>query len=355
MRKGAPTKVLFLRDFCTRSHGSSCKKCVEACPKSAIAFGNNNAAIDSHACTSCGICMGVCDAFSLPTCNLEGLLAKARQIALADYQVILTCTYVLPSGFEPADNVIALPCIACLPTELFSALLAQGIDISVAVSFDACEECTRTKGSGLDIFSAAIEQAEADTEMSVSFSDDVPERHLEGGVLQTLSDASHMERRDAFDTIKDQVEDIASGTYRMRRNEQLRQMKEQTTQMQTASRIGTSVGSPETNGFVPGGVARRVLMPRQRMVLEAADASDCYAVTKMVVISSTDSNKCTQDRNCVAVCPSGARMPDSIWGELTFCARLCIGCGLCVRACTQDAIALREVAAGELLDESALA
>ena len=34
-------------------------------------------------------------------------------------KVILTCSYLLPSSFTPADNVIVLPCLAMLPPELW--------------------------------------------------------------------------------------------------------------------------------------------------------------------------------------------------------------------------------------------
>ena len=88
---GAPRKVLFLRDFCTRPQGSSCMKCIEACPKGAIAIANASAAVDSHACTKCGICVGVCDGFAIPGASIEAVFSQMRKIALTGEKVILTC------------------------------------------------------------------------------------------------------------------------------------------------------------------------------------------------------------------------------------------------------------------------
>ena len=111
---GSPRKVVFLRDFCTRPFGSSCTRCIDACPKGAIAFANAHAAIDSQACTSCGICVGACDAFSLADISAEGVRTHMRKIAFSGQDVILTCSYVLRRGFEAADNVVVLPCLAML-------------------------------------------------------------------------------------------------------------------------------------------------------------------------------------------------------------------------------------------------
>ena len=208
---GAPRKVLFLRDFCTRPQGSSCMKCIEACPKEAIAIANASAAVDTHACTKCGICVGVCDGFAIPGASIEAVFSQMRKIALTGEKVILTCSYLLPSSFTPADNVIVLPCLAMLPPELWTCALALGIDLAVAVIFEECEACKRTKSQGLERFSRAIEQAEDVTECTVAIIDDVPEAQVAPTLMQTLGDASGKDRREALLNLNDQAEDIASG------------------------------------------------------------------------------------------------------------------------------------------------
>lgn len=326
-------------------------KCIEACPKGAIAIANASAAVDAHACTKCGICVGVCDGFAIPGASVEAVFSQMRKIALTGEKVILTCSYLLPSGFTPADNVIVLPCLAMLPPELWTCALALGIDISVAVVFEECETCKRTESQGLDRFSSSIEQAEDATERSVAITDDVPEAQVAPTLMQSFSDASEKGRREALLGLKGQAEDIASGSYRMKRNESLRAFREQRDRMLADERIGGAVGAPEANVYAEGGVTRCTLSPRQRMLLEAADVSDAVAVRKRVMLSATDASRCNNDLACAKSCPTGARRPSPKDGRLVFEARLCIGCGLCASACRQGAASLREAYAGELLPE----
>ena len=326
-------------------------KCIEACPKGAIAIANASAAVDAHACTKCGICVGVCDGFAIPGASVEAVFSQMRKIALTGEKVILTCSYLLPSGFAPADNVIVLPCLAMLPPELWTCALALGIDLAVAVIFEECEACKRTKSQGLERFSCAIEQAEDVTECTVAFTDDVPEAQAAPTLMQTLGDASGKDRREALLNLKDQAEDIASGAYRMKRNESLRAFHEQRDHMLADERIGGTVGAPEPNAYAEGGMTQCTLSPRQRMLLEAADVSDAVAVRKRVMLSTTDASLCDNSLACAKSCPTGARRPSPKDGQLVFEARLCIGCGLCASACPQGAASLREAYAGELLPQ----
>ena len=346
---GSPRKVVFLRDFCTRPFGSSCTRCIDACPKGAIAFANAQAAIDSQACTSCGICVGACDAFSLADISAEGVRTHMRKIAFSGQDVILTCSYVLRRGFEAADNVVVLPCLAMLSPELLAVSLAEGQKLAVAVAFDACEACTRTKGRGMDLYSAAIEAAEAACERTVGFTDDVPERRKESSLLGTLAASEPASRRDAIESLKDQAVDIASGSYRTRKSEAVQEAREQSGRWEAEAWIGGAVGGPEANAHAEGGLTREALFPRQRMLLEAAAASDAVAVRFQVSLSRTDAALCKNDLSCTKACPTGARQPSPEDGTLRFARRLCIGCGLCVAACTHGAVSLREACAGELL------
>ena len=348
---GAPRKVLFLRDFCTRPQGSTCMECIKACPKGAIAFANAAAAVDAHACTKCGICVGVCDGFAIPGASVEAIFSHMRKISLTGEDIVLTCSYLLPPNFTPADNVIVLPCLSMLPPELWICALALGMDLAVAVAFEECETCKRTCGQGLDRFSSAIEQAEDATEQSVAFTDDVPEMQVAPTLMQTLGATEGKDRREAMLDLKEQAEEIASGAYRMKRNESLRAFHEEREHRLADERIGGAAGSPEANPYAEGGMVRCTLSPRRRMLLEAADASDAVAVRKRVAASTTDASCCDNNLACTKTCPTGARRPNPEDGHLVFETRLCIGCGLCVDSCPTGATSLHEVYAGELLPQ----
>ena len=85
--------MLVLRDFCIRTHGSSCTRCAQACAHNALSFAENQPpVINSNACTLCGACQGTCDAFSPTTNTLAELHAQARKAALGNRPCIITCT-----------------------------------------------------------------------------------------------------------------------------------------------------------------------------------------------------------------------------------------------------------------------
>lgn len=185
----------------------------------------------------------------------------------------------------------------------------------------------------------------------MAITDNVPEAQVAPTLMQALGDASGKDRREALLDLKDQAEDIASGAYRMKRNESLRAFHEQRDHMLADERIGGAVGTPEQNAYAEGGMTRCSLSPRQRMLLEAADVSDAVAVRKRVMLSATDASLCDNSLACAKSCPTGARRPSPKDGQLLFEARLCIGCGLCANACPQGAANLREAYAGELLPQ----
>ena len=128
-----PQRIVVLRDFCLRAHGADCERCALACPQGAVSFAEDGIpAIDEDACTRCGICLGVCDAFSSTRVTMADLHARIRRIALRGERVVLTCKENVFPGLEPAANVVVLPCLACLSPEFWTLVLAEGIDVTIA-------------------------------------------------------------------------------------------------------------------------------------------------------------------------------------------------------------------------------
>ena len=176
-----------------------------------------------------------------------------RKIALTGEKVILTCSYLLPSSFTPSGQCdrAAVPCDAA--ARALTCALALGIDLAVAVIFEECEACKRTKAQGLERFSRAIEQAEDATECTVAFTGDVPEEQAAPTLMQTLGDASGKDRREALLNLKDQAEDIASGAYRMKRNESLRAFHEQRDHMLSPMSASEARSGPPSKTHTPRG------------------------------------------------------------------------------------------------------
>ena len=90
--EGRPNQIVVLRDYCTRVRGADCSRCALACPHDAIGFAEDGRpTIDTDACTRCGICLGICDAFSSSRVTMIDVHARIRRIALRGEDVVLTC------------------------------------------------------------------------------------------------------------------------------------------------------------------------------------------------------------------------------------------------------------------------
>ena len=212
-------KVLTIPEHCTRTHGANCTRCQLACPAKAISIGKTGApVIDRDACTKCGVCMGVCDAFSSSSATALRLYDHLRKVAMRGEIVYLTCEENVFPGFEPAKNVTVLPCLACVPPELWTLLLAQNVPVCVACDLKYCEDCPRAAQIGELLFTKAIEIAEAQTGENVRFDREIPE--YVPSVEAVVDD--EFDRRAAFDSVKDDAFGIISVRRRLNHSDILK-------------------------------------------------------------------------------------------------------------------------------------
>ena len=349
-----PQRIVVLRDFCLRAHGADCERCALACPHGAVSFAEDGIpVIDGDACTRCGICLGVCDAFSSTRVTMADLHARIRRIALRGESAVLTCKENVFPGLEPAANVVVLPCLACLSPEFWTLVLAEGIDVTIAADLSYCADCARAGEMGELLYAHAVETAEEWSGRSVGFSDVIPEKE---NLVRDLADPSGVDRRSAFSNLVGEVGDIASGKRRLRNSEVLQEFYERRERARALARLNLGNGT-EFNDFVPEGLTKRTMQPKRQMLLEALERDPGIAARVPLVLSETDCALCTDALSCTAVCPTGARRPDPADGTLAYDARYCIGCGLCVGACPEGAVELVETTAETLLpaeDETSL-
>ena len=349
-----PQRIVVLWDFCLRAPGADCVRGAVACPHGAVSFAEAGApVIDGDACTRCGICLGVCDAFSSTRVTMADLHARIRRIALRGERAVLTCKENVFPGLEPAANVVVLPCLACLSPEFWTLVLAEGIDVTIAADLSYCTDCARAGEMGELLYAHAVETAEEWSGRSVGFSDVIPEKE---NLLRDLADPSGVDRRSAFSNLVGEVGDIASGKRRLRNSEVLQEFYERRERARALTRLNLGNGT-EFNDFVPEGLTKRTMQPKRQMLLEALERDPGIAARVPLVLSETDCALCTDALSCAAVCPTGARRPDPADGTLAYDARYCIGCGLCVGACPEGAVELVETTAETLLpgeDETSL-
>lgn len=335
-------QIVVLRDYCTRVRGTSCDRCALACPHDAVSFSEDGRpVIQADACTRCGICLGICDAFSSSRVTMIDVHARIRRIALRGEDVVLTCKENIFPGLEPAANVVVLPCLACLSPEFWTLVLTENIPVRIAADLAYCADCERAGDMGEMLYAHAVETAEAWSDCKVGFLDVIPEKE---NIVKDLANPDGVDRRSAFTNLVSDVGDIASGKRRLRNSDVLQQFYERKERARARARLNLADGV-QFNDFVPDGRTRKTMWPKRQLLLEAIDRNPRIAERVPVTVSETDCSRCTNSLACVEACPTGARFPDSESGLLAYDARYCIGCGLCASACPEEAIELVETTA----------
>lgn len=341
-------KMITVAEHCVRPHGAACERCRIACPANAISFDEATKlpVIDEDACTQCGVCMGACDAFTSSTTTTLRLYEHLRRVAMRGEIVYLTCKENVFPGFTPAKNVTVLPCLACMPPELWTLLLAQNAPLCIACDLKYCEDCPRAAGRGELLFTRAVEMAEQWSGGGVRFDREIPE--LENDVDTVARD--EFGRREAFDGVKNDALDIISGKRRLKNSDTLKDVYRKKERKRMQDMLNLTEGDV-INSFAPDGRTRQIMPPRRRMLLEALCANPAMAANVDIVVSATNHATCVECLDCTKVCATGARTISATDGSLAYDARYCIGCGACVSACPTGSIDLVEANLADLLPD----
>lgn len=327
-------KLVVLPEFCTRTAGSDCKRCAYCCPKDAISLPEgHDAPVITHAlCNGCGICFGVCDSFASTRMSMFDLHARMSRIAQGGQRVYLTCKENVFPGFEVDNHVVVLPCLSMMSPELWTLILSEGIRVTIACDLKYCEGCERGGELGGELFSQAIQIAEERTGEKVLFTFRIPEKQK---LLEKYAENDTTERRAMFENFAADAANIATGKRRLRNSSVLKDYYERKERQRAAMRLHLASENPYAD-FTPEGHAKRLMFPKQQMILEAIEAKPAIATQIDIAVSDTDHATCTGSLACVKACPTGARFRAQETTKLD--VRLCIGCGICVDVCEQGAV-----------------
>ena len=342
-------KLVVLPEFCTHAAGSECTRCRHCCPHGAISLPDDlkPPKVDHGLCSGCGICFGVCDAFASTRMSLFDLHARIRRIASDGERVYLTCNENVFPGFEVDHNVVVLPCLSMLSPELWTLVLAEGIRMTIACDLKYCEDCSRGGDLGGELFARAVEIAEERTGEKVLFTFRIPEKK---SLIGKYAENGTSDRRDVFTGFAVDAAEIATGKRRLRNSEVLKDYYQRKERQRAAMRLHLASESPYGT-VVPAGKRKRLMFPKQQLVLESIDARPDIASCIPVALSCTDHSSCTLSGECASACPTGARCVDD--GAVKVDAHFCIGCGICVDTCEQGACSIEEDDATALLHDNA--
>ncbi len=155
------SKIEFLAELCTKleSHGitanadrclrsrhqhSSCARCAQACPTSAITC-DTELKLDPEKCTGCGACAAVCPGGALvatsPT-NAE-LLARINRQAAETGAVAFACQRHLKEHPADLERSITVECIARLDESLLVDAALSGASVVCLVD-GSCSQCPQS-------------------------------------------------------------------------------------------------------------------------------------------------------------------------------------------------------------------
>lgn len=341
-------KLVVLPEFCTHAAGSECTRCAYCCPHNAITLSGDQCApvVDHDKCTGCGICFGICDAFASTRMSLFDLHARIRRVAEEGERVYLTCNENVFPGFEVAGNVVVLPCLSMLSPEMWTLILAEGIRVTIACDLKYCEGCERAGELGGELFSHCIHLAEERTGEKVLFTFRIPEKQT---LVEKYASNDVSDRRAVFTGFASDAAEIATGKRRLRNSEVLKDYYQRRERQRAAMRLHLASENPY-EGVMASGKQKRIMFPKQQLVLETVDARPDIADNIPIAISVTDTTACTQAGSCADSCPTGARaMKD---GALQLEQRLCVGCGICVDACAQGACSIEESSASLFIESA---
>ena len=339
-------RILPLRSYCSHVGGSGCTRCAAVCPHGAVSVSaEDGPRIDADACTRCGLCMGVCDAFASLRITLADLYERCLRHAQEGGPVVFTCNDHVFPGLDPHPNVIVLPCLASVPPEFWTALLAQGITVGIHCDRTYCETCTVAGPQAPALFRHALKTAQSWSGREITIAEEIPER---GTVLEMYTESEELDRRGIFARAAREGMDIASGAHRRRNSGTVNGFHEQRERMRAEGRVRTSTGpslAAHTSGVNPP-----LMWPRQELLTKALQANPLRAPKIERYVAVTDEALCEGSGICADVCPTHARQKDPETGAVTFDQRYCIACGCCIANCPAGACDFEQTTALSLIE-----
>lgn len=283
---------------------SSCTKCEEICPHSAISYHDNIPQI-SDACTDCGGCIGTC-----PT----------EAISLKNFD---TMDFIF-THIESKERLISckknIPCLATLSVEnLISLALLSEESILDLGHCATCEIATplaqeiQNNIQECNTFLASIESTKRIKTEEIAY-------HDEPQVEEASNRRDFLKKFSLDGALKSKIE------------------FEQAVEAQEIASVSLKDSANIRQKTIPN--KRKLLF----MALKRVEKPEAYHTFMHDEISFTSqkniNDACDNCSMCYRICPTGALQSDRRQTKIEFDSLLCVKCALCHDVCAPDAITL---------------
>ncbi len=295
-----PIRVDAQACLAARHRHSSCRRCAEACPTSALRVEGGRVWADPAVCDRCGICAGVC-----PT--------AAVSVRGIDDEAVLSAAAVRCE--KAAGDGLRLPCLGYLSVDHLLAMALRHGRVELAAG--DCESCFRKVGGELAREAVALARAA----LAALGSDHAIRLTTEGGAEAATPSLTRRELLSLWRT-------------------------------ESAQAARQLLPEPELNhARLPARLPRRRARWLRRLDPDATRAGEMPA-GPWKARRATDA--CTGCGICAAFCPTGslsAEQAEAGW-TLTHQPAACVACGTCVDLCPARAmgeapLAVEDLARGE--------
>ena len=310
---------------CLSSDPSACVRCVDACPVGAVEVTGASVKV-SDACRKCGLCIAVCpvEAFSDMHHSARQLYDTIAKAAGSYRRAYVTCTRAL--GRNPEENEVVLPCVGCVPAEVWFSLLCEFPNMSVYLPVDVCDRCRTVTGE--EAYGDAIGLAEELSGRGVGLvADEAELDHSKTRAAERREFVSGIARAGA--SAASMANPLLAGAKSI--TQRLQEHSRQINALQSS--LEKACGSSTTQR------RKRVLTQKRQLVMGALQKHPTLASNFSTSVPVCDSSRCSMCGDCVKACPTRAIDLDRR-GHIGVEEAYCIGCGACVRACEPRALSM---------------
>lgn len=342
----SPIAIVGDRCVAVRNRNSTCRRCVNACPKRALSVSGNEVHFDSASCIVCGACVVACPTealVSLAPTESDLTTAAFKSMNANDGRAVIACARISSKRIANPETYAEVPCLPRVDEVLLVDLVSQGAAEVLLVDGD-CSTCKYGVCSHITDATAqrandllSVQGSDVRVTRMTGFPDDMVAEHPEEYIGTS--------RRGFFSEARRSAKETALTAAKAKMAQEFGQA--------SVPEIGERLRVTES-GTLP-----LIRSPRHESAMDALDRlggpADGEVDSRLFGRVSVDVQTCNSCGMCAVFCPTGALRrdpadkPNSPLKYLEFTACECVQCGLCADVCWKKALTLTTAVPAEQL------